>query len=175
MNSFVEHFVSHGYPCRFNQWYLYSNGTTTEPETRQREPPRTTETNETKRRNEPHTRTTGNDTAASWDFILYILYINTSAQTQNNRACQLPKFPSSILPFLLFTFLPSTSMRGFSFYFINILVCYLFVAEIQGLLNFQSTSYRVNSNKGQIISQCLFFPISFTSGNRQQWITVTIS
>lgn len=156
-------------------WYLYSNGTTTEPETRQGEPPRTTGTDETKGRNEPHTRTTGNDTAASWDFILYILYINTSAQTQNNRACQLPKFPSSILPFLLTLSYSECIDAGFAFYFINILVCYLFVAEIQGLLNFQSTSYRVNSNKGQIVCQCLFFPISFTSGNRQQWITVTIS
>lgn len=55
---------------------------------------------ETKRRSETRTRTSGNDTAASWDFIPYILYINTNAQTRNNRACHLPKSFSSILLFL---------------------------------------------------------------------------
>lgn len=54
---------------------------------------------ESNRRSKPHTRTSGNDTAASWDFILYILYISSNAQTQNDRACQLPKSSLSILSF----------------------------------------------------------------------------
>lgn len=46
---------------------------------------------ETEKRSAPHTRTSGNDTAASRDSIHYVLYISANAQAQNDRACQLPK------------------------------------------------------------------------------------